>query len=134
MSRRKNLKLGENREVLKNQKIKLLSRAERSGAENHVTEGIFCLLLRYGQKQDKQLVVQLFLVRLLVPLALAGRPHFRLVIEASGLTVGLAIGGAEFIGGEVAVGFSGWSRWKVLMSLQRCSTAEVGFQVFFSSR
>ncbi len=75
--------------------------------ENHVTEGIFCLLLRQGQKRDEKLVVQLFLARLLVPLTLAGRPRFLLVIEASGLTVGLAIGGAESIGEEVAVGFSG---------------------------
>ncbi len=47
-----------------------------------------------------------------MPLALAGLPRFRLVLEASalGLTVGLAIGGAESMGGEVAVGFSGWSR------------------------
>ncbi len=88
----------------------MLSGVERSKAENHVTEGIFCLLLRQGQKRDKKLVVQLFLARLLVPLALAGRPCFRLVIEASGLIVGLAIGRAESISGEVAVGFSGWSR------------------------
>ena len=38
---------------------------------------------------------------------LAGRPRFRLVLAlAVGLTVGLAIGGAELMGGEVAVGFS----------------------------
>ncbi len=71
-----------------------------------MTEGILCLLLRQGQKQDKKLEVQLYLARLLVPLALAGRPRFRLVIEASGLTVGIAIGGVESIGGKVAVGFS----------------------------
>ncbi len=84
--------------------------ARWSGAENHMTEGIFCLLLRQGQKRDKKLEVQLFLARLLVPLALAGRPRFRLVIEAFDLAVGLAMGGAESIGGEVTVGFSGWSR------------------------
>ncbi len=71
-----------------------------------MTEGIFCLLLRQGQKRDKKLEVQLFLARLLVPFALAGRPRFRLVLEASGLIVGLAIGGAEFIGREVAVSLS----------------------------
>ncbi len=98
-----------------------------------MTGGIFCLLLRQSQKRDKKLVVQLFLAHLLVPLALAGRPRFRLVIDASGLTVGLAIGRLESIGGEVAVGFSGWSQWKVLMSLQRCSIAETGSQVFSSS-
>ncbi len=75
-----------------------------------MTERISCLLLRQGQKRDKKLEVQLFLARLLVPLALTGRPCFCLVIEASGLIVGLAINGAEFIGGEVAVSFSGWSR------------------------
>ncbi len=75
-----------------------------------MTEGISCLLLRQGQKRGKKLEVQLFLARLLVPLALAGRPRFCLVLEASGLILGLAIGGAESIGGEVAVGLSGWSR------------------------
>ncbi len=72
-----------------------------------MTEGILCLLSRQGQKRDKKLKVQLFLARLLVPFALAGRPRFRLVLEASGLIVGLAIGGAKSIGGEVAVGLSG---------------------------
>ncbi len=105
--------------------------AERS--RDHVTEGILCLLSREGQKRDKKQEVQLFLACLLVPLALAGRPRFRLVIEAFGLTVGLAIGGVESIGGEVAVGFSKWSRWKVLMSLRMCSTVEAGSQVFSSS-
>ncbi len=98
-----------------------------------MTEGVLCLLSRHGQKRGKKLEVQVFLARLLAPLALAGLPRFRLVIEAFGLTVGLAIGRAESIGGEVAVGFSGWSRCKVLMSLQRCSTAEAGSQVFSSS-
>ncbi len=34
--------------------------------EDYVTKAIFCLLLRQGQKQDKKLEVQLFLVYLLV--------------------------------------------------------------------
>ncbi len=104
MPRRKNRKVGENREVRKNQN----QTARRSGAEEgHVTEGIFCLLSKQGQKRDKKLEVQLFLACLLVPLALAGLSRFRLVLKASaiGLTVGLAIGGAESIGGEIAVGF-----------------------------
>ncbi len=42
-----------------------------------------------------------------IPFALACWPRFRLVLEASGLIVGLAIGGAESIGREVAVGLSG---------------------------
>ena len=50
-----------------------------------------------------------------------------------GLTVGLAIGGAVSIAGEVAVGLSGCSLWKELMGFLRCWTAEAGFQVFFSS-
>ncbi len=73
-----------------------------------MTNRIFCLLSRQGQKRDKNLEVQLFLARLLVRLVLAGRGRFCLVLEASGLTTGLtmdlAIGGAEFIGGEVVVG------------------------------
>ncbi len=84
--------------------------AGRSGTEGgHVTRGIFCLLLRQGQKRDQKLEVQLFLACLLVPLSLAGLPRFCLVLETSalGLTVGLAIGGAESIGGEIAVGLSG---------------------------
>ncbi len=83
----------------------------RSGVErDYVTEKIFCLLSKQGQKRDKKLEVQPFLARLLVSLALAGRPRFRLVLEASiGLIVGLAVGGAESIGRKVAVGLSGWS-------------------------
>ncbi len=41
-----------------------------------------------------------------------------LEVSALGLAVGLAIRRAESMGGEVAVGFSRWSQWKVLMSLQ----------------
>ncbi len=98
-----------------------------------MTEKVLCLLSRQGQKQGKKLEVQVFWVRLLALLALAGLPCVRLMIEASGLTIGLAIGGAESVGREVAGGFFGWSRWKVLISLQRCSTAEAGFQVLSSS-
>ncbi len=65
-------------------------------------------------------------MQLLVPLALSGHPRFCLVIKAFGLTVALAIGGVESIGGAVVVGFSGWSRWKVLMGLQKYSIAEAG--------
>ena len=74
-------------------------------------KGIFCPLLRQGQKRDKKLKVQLFLARLLVLLALAGWSRFCLVLETSalGLTVGLAIGRAESIYGKVVFGFSGWS-------------------------
>ncbi len=105
MLRRKNRKLGENREVGRIEKSNY--GAERSG--DHVTEGILCLLSRQYQKQDKKLEVQVFLARLLAPLALAGLSRFYLVLEASvlGLTISLAIVGAESIGGEVAVGFSG---------------------------
>ena len=65
--------------------------------------------MRQDQKRDKKLEIQLFLARLLVLLALAGWPHFCLMLGASalGLAVGLAIGEAESIGGEVVVAFSG---------------------------
>ncbi len=74
-----------------------------------MTEGIFCLLLRECQKQDKKLEVQLFLSCLLVPLALVGRPRSRLVLKVSalGLAVSLTIGKAESMGGKVVIGFSG---------------------------
>ena len=49
-----------------------------------------------------------------------------------GLVVGLAIGSAVLIAGEVAVGLSGWSLWNKLMSFLRCWTVEVGSQVFSS--
>ncbi len=109
MPRKKNWRVGKNREVgrIENQTAVL------SGAEqDHVIGGIFCLLLRQGQKLDKKLEVQVFLARLLVLLSFAGLPRFRLMLEASvlSLTIGLTIGEAETIGGEVAVGFSGWSR------------------------
>ena len=48
----------------------------------------------------------LFLGLLLVPF-LAGRPRFCLVVLV-GLTVGLAIGGAESTRGEIAVGLVGF--------------------------
>ena len=50
-----------------------------------------------------------------------------------GLIVGLAMGGMESRGADVAVGFSGWSLWKVLTIFRRCITAEEGSQVFSSS-
>ncbi len=70
-----------------------------------MTEGIFCLLLRQGQKRDKKLEVYLFLARFLVPLALASQPCFRHAFEASiGFTVDLAVNGAKSIDKKVAVG------------------------------
>ena len=36
------------------------------------------------------------------------------------MAVGLAIGGAVSMAGEVAVGLSGWSLWNELMSFLRC--------------
>ncbi len=107
MSKRKTRKIGGNQKVQKNRKIKLWSRAERSG--DHVTVGIFCLLSRQGQKRDKKQEVQVFLVRLLAPLFFAGLPCFCLMLETSalGLTLSLTISEAEFISGEVAVDFSG---------------------------
>ena len=59
-----------------------------------------------------------------------GRARFRFV---GSWIVGLAIGGAKSRGADVAVGFSGWSLWKVLTIFRRCMTAEEGFQVFSSS-
>lgn len=76
-----------------------------------MTMGIFCLLLRKGQKQDKKLEVQLFLAHLLVLLALASRSCVYLVSEtlALGLILSLAISGVESIVGGVAVGLLRWS-------------------------
>ncbi len=108
---RKNLLANVKEEKPKVSKDRKVGKIEKSncGARGHVTEGIFCLLLRQGQKWDKKLEVQLFLVRLLVPLA--GWPSFCLVLEALalGLTVGLTIGKAKLIGVEVAVRLSEWS-------------------------
>ncbi len=99
-----------------------------------MTGEIFCLPLKQDQKQDKKLEVQLFLMCLLVPLALADLLPFCLVFEvlALGLIVGLAIGGAEKISRKLAVGLLRLLQWKVLMSLQRCSIAKTGSQVFSS--
>ena len=49
----------------------------------------------------------------------AGHPRFRLR-GLVGLTVGLAIGGAVSIAGEVAVGLSRWFLWNELVSFLRC--------------
>ncbi len=90
-----------------------------------MTVEIFCLLLRQGQKRDKKLEVQIFLAHLLALHSFAGLLYFYL-LEASALslTIGLAIDGAESINEEVAIWLSEWLWWKVLMSLQRCSTAK----------
>lgn len=62
-------------------------------------------------------MTQLFLAHLLVLLVLASRPCFCLVVGVSiGLLVGIAIGKAESTGSEVAIGFSGCSLLKVLIS------------------
>ena len=46
--------------------------------------------------------------------------------------VGLAMDRAESKGAKVAVGFSKWSLWKVLIIFRRCMTVEEAFQVFSS--
>ena len=92
-----------------------------------------------GPKPKRKSKVQLIFPRLLTPLVFVGLPYFCLAADSSrkdlaiGLTVGLALGGAELVGGEVAVGFSGCSLWKVLTSLQRCWMADAGSQIFSSS-
>ena len=64
-----------------------------------------------GQREatwENKQKVQFFLARLLA--LLAGRHRFRLVVDlAVGLTIGLAIGGAELMDEKVAVGFLRWS-------------------------
>ncbi len=76
-----------------------------------MNEGIFYLLLRQYQKQDKKLEVQLFLGRLLALLALANRPRFCLILEVSALNliVDLTISKAKSMGKEVAASFFEWS-------------------------
>ena len=59
----------------------------------------------YGRAtwENKQ-KVQFFLAYLMA--LLAGRPRFRLVVDlAVGLTISLAIGGAELMCGEIVIGF-----------------------------
>ena len=58
-----------------------------------------------SHERNKQ-KVQFFLACLLA--LVAGRPRFYLV-GLVGLIVDLAIGGAELMGGEVAIGFFEWS-------------------------
>ena len=69
-------------------------------------------------------------------LMVASRPRFCLIALVSLLLgqdiVGQAIGGAVLVGGEVAVGLSGLSLWKVLISFRRCCTANAGSQMFSS--
>ena len=63
----------------------------------------------------------------------AGRPCFRLrgLVD---LTFGLAIGGAVSKSVDVAVRFSKWSLWKVLIIYRRYMIVEAGSQVFSSFR
>ena len=67
------------------------------------------------------LVASSYLARFLA--RLVGCPSFCLAVS---WTVGLAMGGAESRGGDVAVGFLGWSLWKVLTIFRRCMMAENG--------
>ncbi len=128
MLRWKNWKVGQKQEVRKNWKIKLQSKAESRDYRNLLSS------IETGPKQDKKLEVQVFLVRLLALLSFANMSRFCLLETlALGLTVGLVIGEAESICKEVVVGLSEWLRWKVLMSLRRCSIAKADSQVFSSS-
>lgn len=68
-----------------------------------------------------------------MPLALVGRPCFYL-IGLVGLTIGLVICEVVLIVREVTIGLSRWSLWNELISFLRCYIAEIGSQVFFSSR
>ncbi len=82
--------------------------------------GLFSLLSKQCQKQDKKSEVQLSLMYLLMLLALADWLQFCLVLEASalGLTIDLAIGGMESMNKEVAIDFFRCFLWKVMTSLQ----------------
>lgn len=48
--------------------------------------------------------------------------------------VGLAIGGVVLTKKKVAVGFFGLSLWQAVGGFQKCWIANIGFQIFFSSR
>ncbi len=127
MPRRKNQKVGENQRV---------GRFEKSNCR----AGITWLRISFSCYQDraknkvKKLKVQVFLTRLLVLPSFVGLSRFCLVLEAwaLGLIIGLTIDGTESISGKVAIDFSGWSQWKVLISLQKCSTAKASSYVFSS--
>ena len=91
-------------EELKNQTV------EQSGAEQRLRNWENLLpAIETELKQDKKLVFQLFFMHLLVRLALASWPYFFEAFTLS-LTIDLAVGGAELIGGKVAVGLSRWSQ------------------------
>ncbi len=109
-------------------KIRAVTYIQILATFHHITLIIFNKKFQFQSPLECE--VQLLLAHLLVPLALAGRPHFRLVLEASSLTasliVGLVIGGVESISGEFAFILLRSSRWKVLMIWRRCSTAKVG--------
>ena len=61
-----------------------------------------------------------FLECLRVLLALADGPCLGILFWAPGLTLDLAVGRTVSMGVEVAVSLSGFSLWKVLISLLRC--------------
>ncbi len=65
---------------------------------------------------------------LLLLALLLGRPHFCFSFFN---IKGLAISGAESRGKNIAVGFSQYFLWKVLINYQKCMTADKGSQVFF---
>lgn len=80
--------------------------------------------------RDKKAEAQMVLAFLLPPV-LAGRPCYCFVASISfeGFVVGLAIGGAVLIGGELAVNLLGFSQWNLLSNFQRYCTAKAGSQI-----
>ncbi len=99
--------MGGNREV---ERIKKLNYGvEQNGVGDHVTAGIFCLLLRQGQKRDKKTRSLAFFSTLASVVGFGWSTMLCLVLESSalGLTISLAIGEAELIGKKVAISLLG---------------------------
>ena len=83
------------------------------------TEQISNLIGQEKAMWENKQKVEFFLACLLAQLA--GLSRFRLVVDlAIGLTIDLAIGRTESMGGKVAVNFSRWFLWNDLINFLRC--------------
>lgn len=104
MSKRKNRKVGKNQEVEKVEKLNC-----RVG--NHMTKVELLPQLLPKQGKNKVTIENSGLFSMFVSATIFCKPTLFLfnVRGSVGLTVSVTIGKVEFIGGEIAVGFSGYS-------------------------
>lgn len=119
--------LGEKTKKWIKSKIRVIRKIGKSNykiVKSHMPKKSFSCY-QNSAKNKVKLKVQLFLVCVLVPLALASQPFFYLVFKVSNLIHNMAIGEMKLINTKVIISFSKYSLWKVVTSLQRYWKANV---------